>query len=123
MCGDNHFGRPLQQCHHAARGRLLIICQWVIRLAGLLYLLALALLLTGTFGLFGQERDPLSGVFLIPLGLPWVLWTGGFPEAWLPWSAALTPLLNLAILKSLCRYLQGSRTGKRKLKKGGSDAL
>jgi len=38
-----------------------------------LYLIALALLLVGTLGLFGAERDPLSGVFLVPLGVPWRL--------------------------------------------------
>ena len=43
------------------------ICNWVIILFGLLYLVALALLLIGTYGLFGQERDPLSGIFLLPL--------------------------------------------------------
>lgn len=101
----------------------MIICQWVIRISWAIYLLALALLLTGTFGLFGQERDPLSGVFLIPLGLPWVLWTGGFPEAWLPWLGAMAPLLNLAILKMLCRYFQDDRTNKNHLNKGGPDAL
>ena len=39
------------------------------------------LLLIGTFGLFGQEKDPLSAVFLIPLGLPWFIWVDGFPES------------------------------------------
>ena len=38
-----------------------------------LYAIALLLLAIGTFGWFGQEPDPLSGVFLMPLGLPWVL--------------------------------------------------
>jgi hypothetical protein len=67
----------------------------------------LALLLIGTFGLFGQERDPLAGVFLMPLGLPWVLWLDGFPEVVLPWLAGMAPLLNLAILTFLCRRLAG----------------
>lgn len=78
------------------------MCKWAIRLFGIGYVGALALLLIGTYGLFGQEKDPLSGVFLIPLGLPWVLWTDALPEALLPWAAALAPLLNLAILKYLC---------------------
>ena len=59
-------------------------CGWVVRIVGILYLTALALLLIGTFGLFGQERDPSAGVFLMPLGLPWVLWLDGFPEVALP---------------------------------------
>lgn len=36
-----------------------------------LYAIALLLLAIGTFGWFGQERDPLSSIFLLPLGLPW----------------------------------------------------
>ncbi len=98
------------------------LCKWIIRIAWAIYPLALALVLTGTIGRLGQERDPLSGVFLIPLGLPWVLWTGGFPEAWLPWLGAMAPLLNLAILKMLCRYFQDDRTSKNQLNKGGPDA-
>lgn len=69
----------------------------------LLYLMALALLLVGTFGLFGQARVPLAGVFLILLGLPWILLLEGFPEGLRPWLAVLTPLLNLVILAGICR--------------------
>lgn len=71
---------------------------WAIRIAWVLYLVALALLLIGTFGLFGQERDPLAGVFLVPLGLPWILWIDALPEALKLWAAILAPLLNIAIL-------------------------
>lgn len=71
-----------------------------------LYAVALALLVVGTFGLFGQERDPLSGVFLIPLGLPWNRLVDLFPEAFWPWLAAGTPLLNLLLLAWLCRWLR-----------------
>ncbi len=39
-------------------------CNWTVRIVWALYLVALALLLIGTFGLFGQEQDPLSGIFL-----------------------------------------------------------
>ena len=84
-------------------------CRWVVRIFGILYLTALALLLIGTFGLFGQERDPLAGVFLMPLGLPWVPWLDGFPEVGLPWLAGMAPLLNLAILTFLCRRLAGGK--------------
>ena len=82
------------------------ICKWVIRIVGVLYLVALALLLIGTFGLFGQEQDPLSEVFLIPLGLPWVFWVEVFPELLRPWLAALSAMLNLAILTFICRRLE-----------------
>jgi hypothetical protein len=78
-------------------------CRWVVRTVGVFYLMALALLLVGTFGLFGQQRDPLSGIFLLPIGLPWVLLTDGFPETWRPWLASMAPALNLVILTLLCR--------------------
>ena len=50
----------------------------------LLYLLALMLFLVGTFGWFGQERDPLSGIFLLPLGLPWNIVGDRMGLAWRP---------------------------------------
>ena len=78
-------------------------CQWAIRIVGVLYLLALALLLIGTFGLFGQERDPLAGVFLVPLGTPWILWTDGLSEGLRPWAVVGAPLLNIATLAIVCR--------------------
>ena len=65
--------------------------------------MALALLLIGTFGLFGQERDPLAGVFLVPLGMPWTLWTDGLSDGLRPWAAVGAPLLNIGILAILCR--------------------
>jgi hypothetical protein len=82
-------------------------CKLVIFVFGALYLLALALLAIGTWGLFGQPRDPLSGVFLLPLGLPWNLMLDGFPDAWLPWLAAAAPLVNLALFLILCRLAAG----------------
>lgn len=81
-------------------------CKWLIGIVGVLYLVALTLLLIGTFGLFGQERDPLAGVFLMPLGLPWVLWFDGVAEGFKPWVAILAPALNLVILASACRLLR-----------------
>ena len=83
------------------------ICNWVIVAFGLLYLVALALLLIGTFGLFGQERDPLSGIFLLPLGLPWNQFVDLASEPARPWLAAPAPLLNIGILAALCRILRG----------------
>ena len=85
------------------------LCRWVVRIAWVLYLVALALLLIGTFGLFGQERDPLAGVFLIPLGLPWVIWLDDLPDPVLPWLAALAPLVNLILLNVLCRLVTRHR--------------
>lgn len=80
-----------------------VLCKWTIWIVGASYLVALALLLIGTFGLFGQERDPLSGVFLIPLGLPWVSLLDGVSDGLKPWLLALAPAFNLFILMALCR--------------------
>lgn len=81
----------------------------VTAIFGLLYLLALGLLIVGTFGLFGSERDPLAAVFLVPLGFPWVLLLDGVSQAALPWLAVLCPLLNLLILAAICRWIGAAR--------------
>jgi hypothetical protein len=75
-----------------------IKCFFVVFLS--LYAIALVLLLFGTFGtfgLFGRERDPLAGVFLMPLGLRWNLIGDriGFAGAWL---GILAPVINAAKL-------------------------
>jgi len=79
------------------------VCRIVIWAFGIAYLLALALLAVGTFGLFGQEQDPLSGVFLLPLGLPWNLMLDGVSAPLMPWVAILAPAANLLLLSLICR--------------------
>ncbi len=79
------------------------VCRWSVRIFGLLYLLALMILVIGIIGLFGQERDPLAGLFLVPLGLPWTFLTGEFPEQIRPWLAILSPALNFFIIAGMCR--------------------
>lgn len=81
-------------------------CRIVTILLALLYVAALFLFFTGLFGWFGQEPTPLAGIFLAPLGLPWNHWLDGIPEPLRPWAAGLTPLLNIAILAGLCRWLR-----------------
>jgi hypothetical protein len=83
------------------------ICRFVIGLFVALYVAALGLFVIGTFGLLGQERDPLSGVFLLPLGWPWTGFVDLFPEPLWPWLTSATPLLNLAVLVTLCSLLTG----------------
>ena len=68
-----------------------------------LYLAALALLAVGTFGLFGQERDPLAGIFLMPLGLPWTLFLNDVPPAEARWVAMTAPLANLLLIAAIRR--------------------
>jgi hypothetical protein len=86
-------------------GRMARICRIVTAGITVLYGCALGLLAIGTFGLFGAERDPLSGVFLLPLGLPWNLFLENIPDALRPWLAAAAPLLNLLIIWLACRGL------------------
>lgn len=71
--------------------------KWAFLVFTGLYVIALALLAIGTFGWFGQEKDPISGVFLMPLGLPWNLIADklGFAN-WL--IAVLAPAINAALL-------------------------
>lgn len=72
--------------------------KWVFIVSVTLYALALFLLAVGTFGWFGQEQDPLSGVFLLPLGLPWNLLVDrvfGISGILVP---IITPAINTGIL-------------------------
>ena len=71
--------------------------KWAFIIFTLLYVLALILLAIGTFGWFGQEQDPLAGVFLLPLGLPWN-WLGDKAGLTGPVLAILAPAINAAIL-------------------------
>jgi hypothetical protein len=87
------------------------VCRWTLGLLAVAYVLALGIGLTGTFGWFGQEQDPLSWVFVVLLGQPWVAWIGNLPDSVRPWLAALCPLLNLMLLAALCRVLPARRQG------------
>lgn len=74
--------------------------RWVFLIFCGLYAVALALLAIGTFGLFGQPKDPVSGVFLLPLGVPWnnLLSAAGLGEVA---SMIVAPAINAAILFGL----------------------
>ncbi len=85
------------------------VCRLGIGLYALLYLSALALVAIGTFGLFGQPRDPLAGAYLMPLGLPWVLRLDGLPDGLAPWAAVLAPLVNIGLLLGPCLALSRGR--------------
>jgi hypothetical protein len=85
------------------------MCRLVVLLFGLAYVVALGLMVIGTFGLFGSEKDPLAGVFLVPLGWPWNLFVEAAPESSWPWLAATAPVLNLALIAFVCRHLRRRR--------------
>ncbi|EDM69471.1 hypothetical protein RAZWK3B_12502 [Roseobacter sp. AzwK-3b] len=79
------------------------ICRMVVIGITALYLFALAYFVIGTYGLFGQAPNPLAGVFLLPLGLPWSLLLTGLPETVRPWALVAAPLLNIAFFTVMCR--------------------
>lgn len=79
------------------------ICRIVIAIFAVLYLLSLLALAVGTWGWFGVEPDPLAGVYLVLLGMPWngILDRFG-PSARVP-LAIVAPAINLLILVAICR--------------------
>jgi hypothetical protein len=78
------------------------LCRIAIRGLVVVYVLALLLFLTGTFGWFGSPQGPLAGVFLVPLGLPWNLLLDWAPDRLRAVLAAAAPILNIAILSAIC---------------------
>lgn len=79
-------------------------CRWIAIVFAVLYVLAFALFLIGTYGWFGSPRGPLAGVFLMPLGLPWNLWLDALPPTIGSVAAVAAPALNLLLLWALCRW-------------------
>lgn len=79
------------------------MCRLLIAAFALGWSAATLVWLTGRNGWFGAERDPLSGVFLVPLGWPWNRLVDLAPEPAWPWLAALAPALNLGLLILFCR--------------------
>ncbi len=71
--------------------------KWTFWIFAGLYAFALLLFLIGNFGWFGQEKDPLSGVFLMPLGLPWNILADRVGVPGLA-SGLLAPAINAGIL-------------------------
>ncbi|MEZ5864468.1 MAG: hypothetical protein R3D25_10535 [Geminicoccaceae bacterium] len=88
-----------------------LICRLALGLLTLAWAAALAIFLIATFGLFDQPRDPLGGVYLLPLGLPWNLLIGSAPDPLRAWLAAAAPLVNIALLYGLCRWNRSRRAG------------
>ena len=83
-----------------------MILSWVLKIFLGLYLIALLVWLVGTFGLFGVEKDPISGVFLLLLGQPWTSLVDYFPEKIWPLITAVTPAINAGILYALIKVFR-----------------
>lgn len=85
---------------------LALLGYWLFRLVvagfGALYAAALIWNAIGLTGWFGAAT-PLSGVYLLVLGLPWTLGAAFFPEHLQPLVAALAPGISFGILLALCR--------------------
>lgn len=84
-------------------------CKWLVAIAVVVYLMAIGIGLIGTYGWFEQEQDPLSWVFVIILGQPWVSWIGDVSDPLSRWLAAVAPLLNLILLAGVCHLIFGRR--------------
>ena len=65
---------------------------------------AMLLWLAGTFGWFGQEKDPLSAIFVVLLGWPWTKLIDILPEGLWPYAGAVAPGVNALILYNLKRF-------------------
>ncbi|MCF3933766.1 hypothetical protein L1787_10105 [Acuticoccus sp. M5D2P5] len=78
----------------------------------LAWLFALAVLAIGTFGLFGEPRDPLAAVYLVPLGLPWNRMLDRLDDPVRVIATALAPGVNLAIIRLICRTARMSGPGR-----------
>ncbi len=88
--------------------RRTLICRLLIGGGILFYLAALAVALIGTQGWFGVQPDGLAAVYLIVLGTPWTLVMAPLLMMGLPiligqMVALAAPLLNLYILRRICR--------------------
>lgn len=82
-----------------------MLCKYITAVFAAAYGVALLVYFTGTFGWFGQDTDALSGIFLVPLGLPWILLR--VPENVAPLLGVCAPLLNLGLIRILCRKFAG----------------
>ena len=78
------------------------LCRIVTGIFAIMWAFALLVLAIGTFGWFGQERDPLSAVYLVVLGLPWNR-LADIIEPLAPVLVIMSPGLNLFLIVAFCR--------------------
>lgn len=82
------------------------MCRLLVILFAAAYAVALAIF---AIGRFGQQADPLSAIFVVVLGMPWIGLIDLAPELWWPRLAAAAPLANLAILTAICNAIGRAR--------------
>ena len=87
-------------------GKVDMACTVVPWLFTVGYGFALVVFLVGTFGWFGVSQDPLSGLFLTPLGIPWAWAASILPESTWPFLVALAPAINVVLLFWLCQSIR-----------------
>lgn len=85
------------------------VCRLVVIAFATLYFIALVVMVLGIAGIAGQEQDPLSGVFVLLLGLPWSRMIEVMPEPAWPWLLAMCPAINLGLLILACKLLTRAR--------------
>lgn len=78
-------------------------CKFVIGLLFFFYLIALGIFAVLKWGLFGVTTDPLAGLFLAPMGLPWNVLVDVESLNLRILIGVLSPMINLAIVYLLCR--------------------
>jgi len=108
-----HLPAPVSGALGRGPGRRLgWVCRIAVALFARAWLGAGVVFALGTTGLFGVARDPLSGVYLVLLGLPWTAIAAPLPLGPLgPVIGVAAPGVNLAILVALCRLRHRRREG------------
>ena len=77
------------------------------------YLLALGVFVVGQIGFSGSVKDPFAGVYLIPLGLPWVYVFdfNSLSDNAANWLRVLSPVLNYFFITATCGFLRRRTIG------------
>ena len=88
--------------------RKALICRLLLGVGILLYVGAVALAYVGSKGLLGYAADPFWAIFLMLFGMPWNFAVSfgnlaGFPPVLGNIAVLITPLINLWILRKICR--------------------
>ena len=78
--------------------------KWIFWGFLLAFLAALGIFTSNMMGWFGQSPDPLSGIYLLPFGIPWNFLGAELSDPFPLIIGLGAPLVNLAILWGLWRW-------------------